>query len=1070
MTKPLIPQRSRSHRPGLWLSALALTLVAPGCYHATGIQRSTSTAEVIPSVGGDRVPGLKSAAGPGDYFLGNDAVCIAVDGVPYGGSSVAIAGALSGGSIVDAGFVQLNSSYKRTSIPTDMLERLTPVLNQDPNLQMVFDTFKTGSSGSTATLVMTGGVCNVSTGVLMDKVVVSHKISLGETDHFFLLETTVTNNSSADLDITSIGDYLLQKGGGYRFNIPAYEDNSGNALSTWGVKIPWTAAFDIASSVQTHMVGLMGTEPAAATYDAHSSLGILPVDEDYLLVACAKDLSDPDEVAALYAQDALANTRPKFPKQLVVGKPQASSALASGQSLTYRRRLYAEGGSSLAGAEGAKYTAYTYPNQATGLFNRMGKDRFSLRPSSASGYGWVAFQTSGSAVRYGGAPTEIRIEDDASGNLVRTEWLEPQECAIASLSINPYMWLFMPVGTYRIKLQNQQPDQWAGSYALTPFASTFNSFYDSNDEDHPNVKVPLLVQDDPYDGNREKSSTSDFIISNAVLCPEYDQIVSSGSQSVTDTAFPVVNLIAIERNAPDGHLQPLRWTIQGNAPTPDPEMKRTRSLGSVYNPASKAKAITGVNYGCYAFGEGNQAFGTGFKTGAPFIATLIKGSYTIYGTRGPLSLLQSRDITVSTSSTNSYTFIIFPATLPTGWTTFDMPGPSMASTGGLLPAEKLSGALAEGIQVVANTEEDLLSESTTLRDEFRKEFDDPENTGRVSDDQRSAVKNDPFVVPARSSDLSSMAVGNYGVVTALFTPTPTSARNRGARLPNNWTLSDFMKQADGAYHIVHRPRGPKGLFTGQSPSATVTTGAAWLSETGGHSFGVLNGDFDAIELISAQAMHDLGNPASWFTEFKAVRDDWFSLLNGQTPTTFTKALGLSSSKFTRDTPVGLARTYLKATGFTQSNLDSIETALKNGAAVASTGPFVDVAIGSVGLGGGTASTSTGSVDVTVTVMHGDWVPVDQVRIVVNGTVVATDAFGSTGWTQDSTDTRKWTKTFTAVSMPKTGYNWVVVEAGVPLDSTEAAASAATSTYTSWNKIMHGIYPVAVTNPIFVNSN
>ncbi|WP_005035750.1 hypothetical protein [Holophaga foetida] len=1060
MTKPLAPHASRSHRPGLWLPALALVLAAPGCYHATGIQRSTPVAEEIPSTGGDRVPGLKSAAGPGDYFLGNDAVSMAVDGIPYGGSGVPIAGALSGGSIVDAGYVALNTSYKRTSMPSDLVERLTPVVNQDPNLQMVFDTFTVSNSGSSSSLVMTGGICNVSTGVRMDGVAVTHTISLGETDRFFLLETTVTNNTGSVVAIKNIGDYLLQKGGGYRFNIPATAKNAdGTALSTWGVEIPGTTDFSILNSVRAPMVGLMGVEPAAPTYDAHTSLGFLPVDddEDYLLVSCPE------------AQNSLSDTRPKFPSALVVGKPALStdSGLANGASLTYRRRLYAEGGSSLVGAAATKYYAYNYPNQATGIFNRMTKDRATLR---GTGAGWVAFQTSGSAVRYGGAPTEIRIED-LSGNLVRTEWLEPQECLSTTLATNPRLWFFLPVGTYRIKLQSQQPNQWSpADYSMTSFASTFTSFSNSNDEDYPEVKVPLLVQDDPNDGDREESSTSDFIISNAVLCSEYDWIVSSGSQSVTDTAFPSVSLYAIERNAPEGHLQPLRWTIQGNS-VPDPDMRRTRSLGSIYDTSTKAKGISGANYGCYAFGEGNQAFGTGFKSDAPFVASLIKGDYTLFATRGPLSLLQSRDITVSTTSTNSYTFIIFPATLPTGWTTFDMPGPSMASTGGLLPAEKLSGALAEGIQVVANTEEDLLTDSTDLRDEFRMEFTDDD----VSDEQRTAVGDDPFVVPARSSDLSGMAVGNYGVATALFTPDPTTARNRGARLPNNWTLADFIKQAEGSYQVINRPRGPKGLFAAQNPSSAVKITDAWLSGVGTYSFGTRNGDFDAIELISAQAMSDLGSVTAWFTEFKAVRADWFSLLNGQTPASFTKALGLSSSAYTKDTPVGLGRTYLKTaaystsntSGFTQDNLVPIQDALQAGAAVASTGPFVDVSVGSVGLGG-LVSGSGSTVQLTVTVMAGDWVPVDEIRIVVNGTVVTTHTFGpapaSYGWAQDTSDTRKWTHAF---NVTLSGDSWIVLEGGVPLATTGAYAP---STYPAWNKIMKGIYPVAVTNPIFCDTD
>jgi hypothetical protein len=41
--------------------------------------------------------------------------------------------------------------------------------------------------------------------------------------------------------------------------------------------------------------------------------------------------------------------------------------------------------------------------------------------------------------------------------------------------------------------------------------------------------------------------------------------------------------------------------------------------------------------------------------------------------------------------------------------------------------------------------------------------------------------------------------------------------------------------------------------------------------------------------------------------------------------------------------------------------------------------------------------------------------------------------------------------------------WVVVEAGVPLATTGIYAAG-----TPWNLTMRGIYPIAVTNPIFVD--
>ena len=44
----------------------ALPLLVTGCYRSTGLSRQPMVAEIIPETGGDRVPGMKAIAGPGD--------------------------------------------------------------------------------------------------------------------------------------------------------------------------------------------------------------------------------------------------------------------------------------------------------------------------------------------------------------------------------------------------------------------------------------------------------------------------------------------------------------------------------------------------------------------------------------------------------------------------------------------------------------------------------------------------------------------------------------------------------------------------------------------------------------------------------------------------------------------------------------------------------------------------------------------------------------------------------------------------------------------------------------------
>jgi hypothetical protein len=364
--------------------------------------------------------------------------------------------------------------------------------------------------------------------------------------------------------------------------------------------------------------------------------------------------------------------------------------------------------------------------------------------------------------------------------------------------------------------------------------------------------------------------------------------------------------------------------------------------------------------------------------------------------------------------------------------------------------------VAEGVQVVARTEEDLQTDASALRAEFRAEIDIPE----VTDAQRAPIGNDPFLVGARSSNLAD------GFTTALFTPVPTADRNGGARPSKGWTLADFITQAEGGFTVIHQPRGPKGLFTLRGFDGTVALGTgvnAWWTQTGPLSLGKRQGDFDALELIRAEGC-DPADPSAWFTEFKAVRADWFAILQQQTPTAFTKALGLSSARFSLDTPVGLARTYLKlGSSIDQNTLNPVLTALRSGSAVASTGPLLDVSINGVGPGG-LVPGSTASVTLDIALYRPDWVPVDEVRVVVNGSITPI-LVPMASFTASTTDFRLWTATVT-VPMPTTGTDaWVVVEAGVPLSTVGAYLPG-----TPWTKIMKGIYPIAVTNPIFVDAN
>lgn len=1032
------------------LASLTLILVAGGgmgCFRATGITRPDVAVEQIPETGGDRVNGLKATAGPGDYYLGNDYIQMAVDGAAFG-SQTGQFGAYSGGAVLDIGSITLDQSYKRVSMPTDMLQRLGPVVNQDPDLPLVFDHYQQGKDPSTndVYLDMTGYLLDPKgkLGVPLDSeqrvvgVTVDHHISLGEGDSYFTLVTTLTNHSGATLPIQNLGDFLSQQGGGYRFVVPADRTYSGAPLDTWGVEIPgsdFTAP--LTTSVQAPMVGLMGAESAGATLDCHASLGILPVGENYLLVT-----SDP--------QAALEQDRPEVPARLVVGGP-AVAGLPDGQSLTYTRRLYVEGGFS---------QSASLPAETTSVFNAMVADHLSL---VGGDYGALIFTTFGTAAPGGALQTEYRLErylgnaadpstdtDPTHWSLERVEWRENGEVPVLS---QPLIQMLVPAvpdpanpgQTQRYRIIARNRDE---SYTVYQGANLLNT-------SSPNVTTYI-----------EPSKTQSWQIAQPIA-PEAGEVLdSAGNIIASKQTAHVFATREAGASVPDG-LQPLRITFAGVGSVADPDMQRTRSLASIFDPITKVKQLYGANVGAYQYRAGNQIFGTSFASDmAPAVAYFAPGSYVAYGTRGPMSHLDALPVVAyDGQSSVQHQFVVVKASLPTGWTAFDLPGPTQVTTGGLNPGEMLSSALAEGVDVVARTEQDENTDPVALQADFRKEFDT--NNPNISDAQRDPIGNDPFVVGARSASLGD------GDVTALFVPAPINARFGGAQPSNGWTLADFITQAQGQYTIIQRPCGPTGLFTvhGFDPTVALGTGAnAWWTQTGPVSLGKREGDFDALQLISGEYPDASGNPlpltdpanaTAWFDEFLAVRKDWFGLLDQQGPAAFTKALGLSSSRYSLDTPVGLARTYLDIGSATldESDLSPVLKALQSGAAVASTGPLLDVSIAGVGPGGLVPGPVT-TAQLSISLYAPDWVPVDEVRVVVNG-VVQTVPLSS--FTPSATDFRLRTATV-PVAMPPGKSAWVVVEAGVPLTTTGAYAPG-----TPWAKIMKGIYPIAVTNPIFVDA-
>lgn len=1025
------------------LSLLGMTLVAltgTACYHATGLQLPTVSAEEIPIQGGARVPGLKKAAGPGDYYVGNDHVSLGVDGTRFGQpQGSAVDGALSGGSIVDFGYAQLDQNFKRVQIPGDSLERLTPVVNLDPTLPVVISQFETLNEGSRSTLLMTGQIHDpagkISGGTRdadgrIQGVTVIHRIILERQVRHAVLETVVTNTTGAAIGIRSLGDYLHQQGGGYRLNIPATATLKGASVSNWGLDIPKAGAagasdfaHPLDTAVQAGFVAMAATEPGDVAADTHTAVALVADDFSPLAV-----VADP--------QFGKTAKRPTFPERMVAGSLPID-ALGAGKSLTYRRRLYINGGST--GSGGA------LTSQATPVVNDLYADRFK---ELVQDFGVLSFSTFGTASRAGNVPAEVRVERNTGTaqapvwTLERVEWWEPSDLPSSTGSIT----MNVPVGTYRLVVSNG-----AGKSLVLDQAIDGNAA--NNRGPRP---VPIQVTKDNVISvvNGQFTNKTVSLDGSNYICPERADLINANGTLLAQPLF-AVTLSARPGGGTQDVLQPIRFTVQGTAGTPDPDFQRGRALAGHFDVVTKKKQANPTYVGAFQYWGGTTAFGANTTPSASISLPVGPGQYNIFTTRGPLAALDLAQVKAGEVDGNPIrNLIAFNPTMPDGWLSFDLPGTTQATDGTLHPSEILSSALAEHVQVIGFRDKETYPDARGLRAAFRDEID----ISTYPVENKVVVGDEPVVIGGRTSDL-----GAFGVATALFTPDADYSRRRnGARMNVNWRLADFLAQAGGSYTVIHKPRDPQtGLFARKGFDPTVPLGQgvnAWWNETGALSNGRQHGQFDALELLRAEGC-DPANPTPWFTEFLQVRRDWFSLLSQQTPTAFTKALGLSGARFSRDTPIGLARTYVKATGVTEDSQVNLLNAFQTGALVASTGPLLDVTVN----GGIPGSLVTGtSLTFNVTLYAPDWMPMDELRVVANGQVVKTLTMADL--TLDPTTSRKYTGTFT-VTLSNAKDAWVVVEAGVPLSTTGVYRAG-----TPWNAIMKGIYPVAVTNPFFIDTN
>ncbi len=251
------------------------------------------------------------------------------------------------------------------------------------------------------------------------------------------------------------------------------------------------------------------------------------------------------------------------------------------------------------------------------------------------------------------------------------------------------------------------------------------------------------------------------------------------------------------------------------------------------------------------------------------------------------------------------------------------------------------------------------------------------------------------------------------------------------------------------YAMLRRPRGTyalpngivDGLFTSLNEAVPVDFDNSYFSQVSELGTGTTNNAFELIEVLS-------GNH---YDEYLATRMDWF---HGLTEGVLKWAAG--GSGFTWNAPqfVGSPRTWVYSPEETFAE-DTFLAAFAAGQSFISTGPILDVTVGD-NVPGATIAASGGQVTVNINIRAAEWIPVEELRIIVDGVVVHQESLAA------ATGVNRFSGSIT-VDVPEYD-SFVLVECGASLENIAAGAFPGDR----YAEVYPGVQPLAFTNPFLVD--
>ncbi len=365
------------------------------------------------------------------------------------------------------------------------------------------------------------------------------------------------------------------------------------------------------------------------------------------------------------------------------------------------------------------------------------------------------------------------------------------------------------------------------------------------------------------------------------------------------------------------------------------------------------------------------------------------GRFFVYATRGPFATIAREEVTIEPGMERALTLrsALLPL-LPPGVLAGDFHVHSGASFDSSLPQiDRVVSLLATGIDVIAATDHDVVTDygaaldALMVRDRLRimpgaeltpntlwfkvpgETF--PKTLGHFN---FWPLRHDPFLPRGGAPFDENLEPGR--MMDAMDGAWAVAAEGRVRQMNHPWAASKLGRDEGFLRVLKYDPRQP--IEAGRSFAADVI-----LRRPGaGHR----NLDFDTQEVMTGASRRD-------FIRYRAL---WFSFLNQGL---LKAGVANSDSHTLMVERVGYPRTLVFADQDGKSfDAVSFNAALKAGRAIGTNGPVVDARIvdGAAVYRPGLAAAAIGrDADVVVTVAAAPWIPVSEVRFVVNGKVVRT---------------------------------------------------------------------------------